>query len=207
MFDFRRALVRDTTVLADVVATNVSGTLAFDDEAAARTALHALRSEEHVVAAALYQENGAVFVDFRRNGTNDPLPRGPEVDRAEFRDGRLTIVRPVLQNDRRLGTIHLQVDLGGITDRLVVFSAIVLLILALSLLVAAALTTWLQRPITRPILQLAETARNISERKDFTVRAAAGAGGEIGIGFSESWWRREKRRMDLRAPTASFSSS
>ena len=36
VFDFRRALVRETTVLADVVATNVSGSLAFDDETAGR---------------------------------------------------------------------------------------------------------------------------------------------------------------------------
>ncbi len=181
VYDFRRAMARDTTVLADVVASNVAGTLAFDDETAARGALRALRSEDHVVAAALYRNDGKLFVDFRRDGMKDVLPAKPGTDGAVFHDGGLTVFRPVLHNERRLGTLYVHMDLGGITDRLVIFSLIVAGIMIFSGLIAAVLTARLQRPITGPILQLAETAQSIAERNDFSVRAPQTTGGELGL--------------------------
>jgi signal transduction histidine kinase/ActR/RegA family two-component response regulator/HAMP domain-containing protein len=202
VYDFRRALVRDTTVLADVVATNVSGTLAFDDVELGRAALGALRSEENVLAAALYKTGGGMFVDYRRDGAKHPLPLHPGADGATFQGGELIVVRPVTQNERRLGTIFVRVGLGGITKRLIVFSGIVLLILFVSLLMAAALTSWLQRPITGPILQLAETAKKVSEQKDFSVRAPQRVGGEIGTltsAFNEMLDGIEERRSALLA--------
>ena len=202
VYDFRRSLARETTVLADVVATNVSGTLVFDDEAEGRAALHALHSERHVVAAALYQQPGGMFVDYRRAGTTHPLPERPGMDGARFHDGGLTVVRPVTKNGRRLGTIYVRVDLGGLKDRLVVFSVIVVAILIASVLITTALTSWLQRPITGPILQLAETAKQFSERKDFSVRAPQRVGGEIGTlttAFNQMLDGIEERRSALMA--------
>lgn len=208
VFDFRRALVRDMTVLADIVATNVSGALAFDDEAAARVALAALRSEEHVVAAALYNENGTPFADYVRAGTHS-FPKNATEIRAEFVPGGLLIVRPVSHDGRKLGMIYVRADLRRITDRIVVFSIIVLVILGVSVAVAALLTSWLQRPITEPILQLAETAKNISERKDFSMRAPMQTGGEIGTltaAFNAMLQTIEERRSELLAVNAQLRS-
>lgn len=202
VFDFRRALARDTTVLADVVATNVSGMLAFEDEPAGRAALGALRSEEHVVAAVIYNAAGAVFVDYVRAEAQFPFPARPDVDGAEFGNGGLNVFRPIIQNERRLGTLYVRVDLRGLTNRLMVFSAIVLVILGVSVLIAAVLTARLQRPITEPILELAETARIISEQKDFSVRAKRSTGGEVGVlttAFNEMLARIEERRAALMA--------
>ena len=86
VYDFRRALARDATVLANVVASNVSGTLAFDDEAAAAAVLQALQSEEQVLGAALYKGDGALFVDYRRPGRREALPVSPGPDRAHHHD-------------------------------------------------------------------------------------------------------------------------
>ena len=199
-YDFRRALARDATVLADVAATNVSGALAFDDEEMGRSALRALRSEEHVIAAALYKEDGTLFVDFKRERVTEKLPDRPGEDGARFVGDGLTVVRPVFYQERRLGTIVLRMDLEGITERLLVFAGIIGLILIISLLIAAALTAWLQRPITRPILQLAETAKAFSDRKDFSVRAPRNVGGEIGTltaAFNEMLDGIEERRSAL----------
>ncbi len=200
VFAFRRALARDTVVLADVVAANVSGTLAFDDEMAARVALSALRSEEHVLAAALYQEKTGLFARYVRPGAEHVFPDSPGALRAEFENRGLQVVRPVHQNGRRLGTIFVLVELTGITDRLLVFSAIVVLILAVAMMFAGLLASWLQRPITEPILQLTDTAQQISERKDFSVRAPAVAGGEIGTltaAFNEMLNAIEEQRAAL----------
>lgn len=180
-FDFRRALAREATVLADVVGTNSNATLAFNDDVAGRAMLAALHSEPHVLGAALYNEKGALFVHYQRPGVHHDFTKTPGPDGARFDDGALHIFRPVVLNERRVGTIYLRIGLAGVRNRLLVFAGINALIAFASFWVAVPLTAWLQRPITGPILGLASTAKTIAERKDYSVRAADGSGGEIGV--------------------------
>lgn len=180
-FDFRRALAREATVLADVVGTNSNATLAFNDDVAGRAMLAALHSEPHVLGAALYNEKGALFVHYQRPGVHHDFTKTPGPDGARFDDGALHIFRPVVLNERRVGTIYLRIGLAGVRNRLLVFAGINALIAFASFWIAVPLTAWLQRPITGPILGLASTAKTIAERKDYSVRAADGSGGEIGV--------------------------
>ncbi|MES2695267.1 MAG: ATP-binding protein [Verrucomicrobiota bacterium] len=177
---YRRSVVVETTILADVVAANVSAALAFDDEKGARVSLESLRSDPHVMSAALFRQDGATLAEFVRDGQRTAAPPRAGALRAEFTDEGLVVVRAVALNDRPLGTIYLQRDLRDIRQRMLVFSGIVALTLVAALLVAAALSSRLQRPITTPILMLADVAQDISERKDFSVRAPVVTGGEIG---------------------------
>jgi signal transduction histidine kinase/ActR/RegA family two-component response regulator/HAMP domain-containing protein len=179
--DYRRTLLVDTTLLADVVAANVGAALAFDDDRGARTSLEALRIDPYVVVAALYRQDGALFSTFIREGKlKGPIPDRALPAGAEFTSDRLIVTRPVMVNDRMLGSIYLRRELSDVTQRMLVFSGIVAITLVAALLVAAALSSRLQGPITNPILKLAETARDISERKDFSVRAAGDSSGEVG---------------------------
>ncbi|MEY2467025.1 MAG: hypothetical protein QOD03_1546, partial [Verrucomicrobiota bacterium] len=100
-----------------------------------------------------------------------------------------------------IGTIYLQADLHGVHERLFLFGGIAGLVLIGSLLVAFALSSWLQRPISRPILALAETAKMVAEHKDYTVRAAAQGMNEIGIlttAFNQMLGGIEERERALR---------
>ena len=180
-FDFRRALAREATVLADVVGTNANATLAFNDDVAGRAMLAALHSEPHVLGAALYDGKGALFVHYQRPGIQHDFTRFLGQDGARFEDGALHIYRPVILNERRVGTIYLRISLAGVRSRLLAFAGINALIAFASFWIAVPLTTWLQRPITGPILGLASTAKTIAERKDYSARAAERTGGEIGV--------------------------
>jgi signal transduction histidine kinase/ActR/RegA family two-component response regulator/HAMP domain-containing protein len=181
LYDFRRSMVRNTTALADILGKNTRAALAFQDEAAARETLMALQSEPHVVAATLYTSDGSRFADYIRSGASPSFPVQPDRDGHRFDDDHLAVFHPIALNEKRIGTIHLQVDLLGIRERLGLFSGIAGLVLFGSLLMALALSSWLQRPISRPILALAETAQAIAERKDYSVRAAAQGKNEFGV--------------------------
>lgn len=155
-----------------------------------------------VVAAALYKEEAGRFATYVRAGARHDFRRVVSGSSAAFEEGGLVVIRPVEREGRRLGTIYLHVDLRRLTRRLIVFSWIVMGVLGVSLLVTILLTSLLQRPITAPILELAETARRISERKDFSVRASPGSGGEIGTltdAFNEMLNILQERRSELLA--------
>jgi signal transduction histidine kinase/ActR/RegA family two-component response regulator/HAMP domain-containing protein len=183
VIDFRRALVRDMTVLADVLAKNTRAALAFQDEGAAQETLQALQAEPYVTAAWLYTQDGRQFAAYTRAEAKAPpkLPVRPAVASYRFEEGSLALFRPVFLNEKEIGTIYVRASLHAIYDRLQLFGGMAALILLGSVLFAFILSSRLQRPISQPILALAETARVVAEHKDYSARAVRQGGGEIGL--------------------------
>ena len=180
-FEFRQALARDSTVMADIIARNSGAALAFDDEKAGREVLAAMQSEPHVVAAAIYDRDNRRFAEYTRPGSRPRFTAQPDSDGARFESGALVVFRPIAQNGKRIGTLFLETDLGGINGRMMTFGWIALAVLLASCLLALLLSARLQRPISRPILELADTAKAIAEQKDYSVRAKSDGGGEIAL--------------------------
>ncbi len=207
LFDFRQNLVHDTTVLANVLGQNTRAALAFQDNNAAQQTLSALESEPNVSAACLYSADGSQFAAYARTGTRNILPAKPEKDGHRFERGHLILFRPVILNNKRIGTIFLQADLRGVYGRLQVFGGIALLVLFGSFFVAFAISTPLQRPISRPILALAETARQIATDKNYAVRVPPQGRNEIGQlteAFNQLLGSIEERDTALRATNESL---
>jgi PAS domain S-box-containing protein len=201
LFDFRRAMARDMTVVADVLAMNIQAALAFEDEAAAGETLSALRAEPYVMSAWLQGADGKLFTAYHRPGISDAILPAPMPDGHRFEGGFLFLSRPVVLKGKRIGTIRIQADLQGIDERLLLFGGIAGLVLLGSLGVALAVSNWLQRPISGPILELAETARAVAERKDYTVRARPQGANEVGVlteAFNQMLTGIEEREKALR---------
>jgi signal transduction histidine kinase/CheY-like chemotaxis protein/HAMP domain-containing protein len=180
LFDYRRSMARDATVLADILSQNARAAVAFQDDTAAREMLQALQSEPHVEVAILFARDGSRFAEYLRTGIAPGLVPALKTDGYRFERGHLALSHPVLLNDKRIGTLYIQMDLAGINERIGLFAGICTLVLAGSLLMAFVLSGWLQRPISAPILSLAETAQAIAARKDYSVRAPRAGKNEIG---------------------------
>ncbi|HSI09282.1 MAG: ATP-binding protein [Rariglobus sp.] len=178
---FRRTMAHDMTVLADIVGKNTRAAIAFEDEKTAGETLQALQADPHIVSACLYARDGSLFTGYTRPGTSVDFPERPSEDVHRFENGHLIIFRPITLNGKQLGTIYLQVDLEGLYSRLRLFSVIVAATLVGALLMAFALSYRLQRPISRPILALAETAQTIAQQKDYSVRAVRQGENELGM--------------------------
>jgi len=69
----RHTMLQDSRVEAAIVADNVSASLVFNDDRAAREMLQALLASPMVLAAGVYRANGVLFADFQRDG-QPPLP-------------------------------------------------------------------------------------------------------------------------------------
>lgn len=206
LFDFRKAAVRDLQVVANILAANTTAALAFQDADAAGRTLAALQAEEHILAAFVLDAQGQRFSEYRRADLTAVSPVTVE-DGYRFEAGGLVLSRPVILAGRRIGTIQLQAGLDGVFDRLVVFTSVAGLVLLGSLGLALALSAGLQRPITDPILQLAEAARGIAERRDYSVRVAPQELKELAHltdAFNQMLAAIEERESSLRAGNASL---
>src|SRR5690349_14169564 len=66
----RRAMVRDLSVLADVLARNSTAALTFRDARAAQDVLQALQAEPSVTAACTYNNSGKPFAIYVRDNNS-----------------------------------------------------------------------------------------------------------------------------------------
>jgi len=177
---FRHALAVNMSVLAQIIGSNSTAALAFDDAQNAREILGALLAENQVRAAAIYDHNGRIFARFPDNVPLDQIPAKPGVDGHKFDRRQLVMFEPILQQGTRLGTIYLQADLGEMYSRFRVYGLLLLLVGVCSSLGAMALSARLQRSISQPILELAKVATAVSERHDYSVRGIKHGTDEIG---------------------------
>lgn len=180
-FTFRQASKERLSTLGEMIAANSTGTLAFESPEEATEILQALKAEKRIVAACLYDNKGTVFATYPVSIPKYKLPLHPATDGFDYVNGHLQGFVPVVQENKRLGTLYLQSDMKAIYERFTRYGMIALLVIAVSIFVAYFLSRQLQKKISTPILALAKAARNISERNDYTVRAKKFNDDELGI--------------------------
>jgi len=177
---FRSALTNNIEVLAQIIGSNSTAALAFDDRESANETLRALAAENQITAGAIYDRNGRLFASFPESITPTQLPPTPGPDGHRFNRSQLVTVQPIFQEGARLGTIYLQADLGQMYRRLTVYGVLLFVVSICSFLGAMALSAAFQHNISLPILELAKVATAVSDRNDYSVRAAKHGADEIG---------------------------
>jgi PAS domain S-box-containing protein len=180
---FRQSMVRNLTTLAKAIAANSTAALAFQNTEDAQRVLSAVAADPHVVAAAAYDRNGILFASYANPAVaQDPVPvlERPGPDGYRFDRASLALYEPITIENRRLGTLYLRSDLGAMYQRLALYGAMVLGVVAAASLLAFVLATRLQRYITNPVLTLARTAKAVSDQQDYSARAERFDDDELG---------------------------
>ena len=198
---FRQTMRAQLATRSRILAANSTAALAFANEADATEILAALKYDPHMVAAALYDQNGRVLATYAAAAA-DLIPAAPQADGYRFEGSRLVGFTPVAQGgNRRLGTLYIASDTKAVSDALRLSGVIALVVLAIALLAAYALATALQGRISGPILALAETATVVSTRQDYSVRAPKLGEDELGAltdAFNQMLGRIEDQSRELR---------
>ncbi|MDB5104131.1 MAG: hybrid sensor histidine kinase/response regulator [Fibrobacteres bacterium] len=178
---FRQSMVRQLSTVAAIVADNSTAVLAFEDRKGAEEILSALKAERHIAEAGLYDGEGRLFSTYPKDADPGEFPPAPAAEGFRFGGGYLQGFQAVVQNDKRLGTLYVKSDLKAVTARFQLYGAVVVLVSGLAFLLAYLLSRALQRQISGPILALADTARAVSDRRDYSVRARQAGTGELGL--------------------------
>jgi len=104
---YRGQAQRQAEVQADILAASVSAALAFDDRAAMREYVDALRVNRALAAAAIYNASGQAVVVFHRAGAAPP-PVHIDALSSRFSHRHATVTRPVAEQGQRLGAVYLE---------------------------------------------------------------------------------------------------
>jgi two-component system, sensor histidine kinase and response regulator len=183
----RSRLVRDVTMLADIVGTNSTAALTFKDAMAATDTLRATAVNEHILDARLYTRDGTLLATYMRQGLSwsrelpehGAVPAGVERI-ALFERNHLRVVRPISFNREVIGRIVVESDTGEVWTRLARFAAIAAVTLFGAFWIAVGLSRTTARLIFSPIERLIEVTRLVRNGGRYDVRADAGDDDEIG---------------------------
>lgn len=179
LFSFRRNLISGVTALAKVVAANSTGAIAFENIVDAKEVLASLKTRPDVVEAALYKSDGTLFASYVSD-QGGQFPISPGSDGSQFVKGELIFFEPVIQSDTRLGTLYIKVELSSLYDQFHLYGIIVIIVLFCSISFAFILSRRLQAKISMPILELARSAKVVSDQNDYSIRARKLSNDELG---------------------------
>jgi signal transduction histidine kinase len=171
LHQIRRSSLQQLRTLSEAIGSNSTAALAFDNPEDAAAILSAFRSDPHIEAAALYKNDGSLFVAYPPGTNAGSLPPMPTAQGYGFEGGKLMGASVVRENEQVLGMLFVRSDMRAIYERLGVYALLAALVIAATLLVAWVVARRLQRQLSESILSLAATAEAISTRQDYRVRA------------------------------------
>ncbi|MHC5179185.1 MAG: CHASE sensor domain-containing protein, partial [Planctomycetota bacterium] len=156
---FRNSMIHNLSTQAEMIADNCKASVAFDDPEDAKDTLSTLRLEPSIVHACVYTNDGKDFAEYYRKGIDDTVHLSEVLkDGHSFENGLLTVFKSITVDNEVIGSVCLRSDLKPLQ---------------------AALNRNLF--ISRPILCLTEAAREVSENKEYSIRAAKQSDDEIGV--------------------------
>src|SRR5690606_10009965 len=147
---------REAGAQADLLASAVSGALAFDDAGAAQDYVDAVQVNPSGLAAAVVDDKGRRAASFARDGEAAGLVAGSGDRLTVFEDSRLYVVRPVEEAGQKLGAVHLRLVETPSAQRFSRYAGL-LLVLGLAALVVIVLAVT-QGALRRANRQLADRA-------------------------------------------------
>jgi signal transduction histidine kinase len=176
---YERTWTADLGTQAELLGRMSAPALAFDDPKAAGENLALLRLRPSVRAAAIYTARGTLFASYLRPGVARDFPELPEAEGLRIEGRELVIYRRIVNEREIVGTVLLRADYE-MADRLRDYAGIAAFVALLAMVVALALSAWLARIATSPVLAVAAIARDVVELGDYSRRAPKSSDDEVG---------------------------
>lgn len=167
---------------AEMLAFNCTGVLSFSDASAAEQLLASLQSQPTVKFACLYSNNGKVLATYPAKLGSESAPPVLEGNSCQFTDqGNVEVIRQVIDGGEHVGTLYLRASADDLSRQLKAYAKIVAVVILVALTVSILLAGQLQRTISVPILELAQTATKITSLGDYTIRVERRSEDELGM--------------------------
>jgi len=178
----RQSTVASLNTLAEVLGGALTADLVFATPWEAEKNLATLRVNPRIRAAALFDPQGNVFATFPSGLARDqiPAPRG-RASRSQLSRNHLDVFHEIRTEAGHAGILFIQSDLRELDTRFIgavqVLAGIGALVFGLVFLASIVL----QKQVSDPILVLSESARRVTETRDYGLRLERRQGGEIGV--------------------------
>lgn len=174
VYNLRESLVAELQVTAKVVGQRNQAIINFGDPEEAKKNLNIFASKPSIVLACLYNDQGKVFAGYSPTQTDETSGYCPSVtdSLSSVEKGNVRYIHQLNSENLTVGYILLETDLSEITQYISRQAVTALFVIIVFSVLAYCVALAAQRSISSPILKLADTARRVSNQKDYSLRAA-----------------------------------
>jgi two-component system, NtrC family, sensor kinase len=182
----RSSMVRQISILAEILSADSEAALNFQDNDRAVEILESLRRQPAVEFACIYNAQGEPFATYREtDAVAAPPPAMPHPGAEFVSGGYLDVVRSIDHDGRSLGTIYLHANANELRDQILRYGVIVVAMLTISMGTSVLLAGRFQRLISAPILRLADAVKQVSKEGNYAIRVAKQSNDELGTLYDQ----------------------
>ena len=171
----RRNQQIDVDSQAAVVADNAGAALAFGDKQVVDEIIGALDVRPNIDMVCVYDQAGTIFSRFQRPRFACPHMWPVDVPRTAP-----VAVKEAMAGNNRVGTVYIRGNYANLFAWMRQQSLVGFLALVCGILVAVGLTHYVQQFLSTPIVDLASTLDRVAASGDYSTRAQARTGDEVG---------------------------
>jgi signal transduction histidine kinase len=200
-YSFKRTTVYQLSLMSRMIGANSSTAILANDQEEATEILSSLQVEPHILAGGIYDSTNNLFATYYHGTSETKLPETNTYS-AGFDVAKALVVgsQPIVHQGKTIGSVYLVSNMTAVFDRFLLYTNIAGLIFILCILVAYFVSKRLQRNLSNPILQLAETVKLISENRNYSIRAEKYDNDEVGIltdAFNQMLVRIESQNQEI----------
>lgn len=178
----RDSKMRQLRMQAELLSFSSSVVVAMGQHHQADELLISLRSQPSIEMAGLYDAADRRVASYSVSVESRPPARLPQRDgiRTTAR-GDLEVFQPIMEQETRVGTVYLRTSMRDLWDQLSSYSRVSLLVMVIALGIAILFGSVMQNTVSKPILQLAEAAQQITSSNNYSIRVHTSSCDELGI--------------------------
>lgn len=202
VIEVKESLMNELFIQTEIIGSNSTAALMFNDAKAATEILSALRANSSIDLALIYTKDGALFAKYSRDSKKPAVPHRLQKEGHLFGLNYLEVSHDIVFDKEVIGSVCIHSNLDNLYANLFRQAGILLAVILLSLLAVYALSSGLQKAITGPISDLVLTMKTVSGKKDYSARAAVQSKDELGAlaeGFNEMLIQIQRRDSELEA--------
>ena len=199
---YNNQTLNNMTILADIVGDNNTANIMFDYPLDAQTVLQTLAVDKNIRVARIYDTNHNLFAEYTQSAeySNTHLDFISERDTFAFDGNDLLVSRNIVLDNEKIGSIYLHTSLENYSARLLQFIRVYLIMLLVTTAITLLLSKGMQNIISKPIIDLTRTMREMSDVTDYQVKETENRRDEIGElmrGFNSMIKQIKRQNIDL----------
>jgi methyl-accepting chemotaxis protein len=179
-FHFQTVTNENLIAIARVIGGSAEASLLFDDEQTALDTLRALKAEERIEAAIVFDSDGLIFAKYVRSDVADFRPPREIFYEPIWSHGHIDLASEIMMGDEKVGVVFIRADTNEVTRFLFISIGIVLSVLLISLFLCWFGAARLQNHIAVPLERLVEGSASMAEG-DLSTQVEAQSDDELGV--------------------------
>jgi PAS domain S-box-containing protein len=185
MISIRKEMKKNAELNAELVAQYSVVPLLFDYKDEAKDVLSKLITMPSVLDACIYNSNGKIFSYYHNSQDSSYIFPKPENRKPGFSKGFLHVYNDIIFDGKNYGTLYLRISASSLYEKFNDNMLVMLILILILFTPVYFIANRLQKFISKPILNLAELTKTISQNQDFSIRLKPHGDDEVGILYDQ----------------------